>query len=108
MAFIHLAFVAFVTVGVFVVRGSLPLTIFHILCVTWAVGTMAFDWGCPLTPWEKDLWRRGGREPYETGFLRRYVLRRAPRDAAENRRTHVRLGAWIAALNVVLYLIFLR
>lgn len=90
------------------VRGSMALTVLHILCVAWAGGTLGFDWGCPLTPWEKSLWKRGGREPYSAGFLTRYVIRREVSTPQDNRRMHERMAMKVVGWNVLLYTLFLR
>lgn len=108
VAAFHLAYVAFVLLGVFFVRDHPVLLALHVLAVGWAAGTMAFDWGCPVTPLEKRLWRLGGREPYETGFLNRYVLRQRNPTPQQSRRTHASLGYGIAALNLLLYALLLR
>lgn len=74
----------------------------HVAAVAWAFATLALDFGCPLTPWEKDLWRLGGVEPYPEGFLQHHILR--ARFAAEHaRRNHAILGVLVLALNVAIY-----
>ena len=92
-----------------VVLGSLlvlrwpALLWLHVVAVLWAAATMTLDLGCVLTPWEKSLWRSGGREPYAEGFVQHHVLR-ADLSPARSRLVHVALGLAVLALNVVVYL----
>jgi hypothetical protein len=99
---------------VFVVLGSLVVLVWpgllwiHLLAVAWAGLTLMFDLGCPLTPWEKQFWRRGGVEPYDEGFLQHHVLRARFKPGTE-RRNHAILGAAAIALNAIVYtMIFMR
>src|SRR5437762_10066303 len=71
----HSAFVAFVVFGSLLVLRWPSLMWVHVAAVLWAAATLAFDLGCPLTPWEKTQWRLGGVEPYPEGFLQHHVLR---------------------------------
>ena len=103
----HTGYVAFVVLGSLLVLLWPPLLWVHIAAVTWAVLTMLFDFGCPLTPWEKRFWRLGHVEPYEEGFLQHHVLR-TRFDPANARRNHVVLGAVVLMLNVVIYSMIFR
>jgi hypothetical protein len=99
---IHAAYVAFVVFGSLLVIQWPALIWVHLTAVAWAVATLAFDFGCPLTPWEKDLWKLGGIEPYPEGFLQHHILRaRYPVEHA--RRNHAILGVLVLALNVAIY-----
>ena len=102
----HVGYVVFVVLGGLLVLFWPWLLWVHLAAVAWAGATMLFDLGCPLTPWEKIFWRRGGREPYEEGFLQHHVLR-TRFDPAKSRRNHTLLGAFVLALNGVLYFIIL-
>ncbi|HEX2723891.1 MAG TPA: DUF2784 domain-containing protein, partial [Gemmatimonadaceae bacterium] len=75
VAALHTGYVVFVVLGSLLVLLWPSFLWIHLSAVTWAAATMFFDLGCPLTPWEKTFWRRGGREPYEEGFLQHHVLR---------------------------------
>lgn len=98
----HVTYVAFVAFGSLLVIRWPGLMWFHIAAVVWAFFTLVFDLGCPLTPWEKTLWKRGGVEPYPEGFLQHHILRF--RFAAEHsRRNHILIGLFITAVNVAVY-----
>jgi len=75
VAGIHIAYVVFVVFGGLLVLIWPSLLWVHLAAVVWAFLTMVFDLGCPLTPWEKNAWIRGGRVPYEEGFLQHHILR---------------------------------
>ena len=99
---VHVAYVAFVLFGSFLVFRWPSMVYLHLAAVVWAFATLAFDLGCPLTPWEKALLRRGGVEPYPEGFLQHHILR--TRFAPEHsRRNHVIVGLVVVALNAVVY-----
>jgi len=98
----HVAYIVFVLAGAFFVLRWPGLLFLHVAAVTWAMGTLLFDFGCPLTPLEKKFLTKGGVEPYQDGFLQHYVFRPGTsRQAA--RRSHIRLGLSIFALNAALY-----
>ena len=103
VAGIHIAYVVFVLLGALLVLISPRLMWVHLLAVTWAGLTLIFDLGCPLTPWEKRLWRMGGVEPYPEGFLQHHVLRMRF-DRAHERRNHALLGAFAVVVNVFIYI----
>ena len=99
---VHVAYVVFVLFGSFLVFRWQWMIYFHLAAVVWAFATLAFDLGCPLTPWEKTLLRRGGIEPYPEGFLQHHILR--TRFAAEDsRRNHTIAGLVVVALNAAVY-----
>ncbi len=98
----HSVYVAFVVFGSLLVLRWPSLMFVHVAAVLWAAATLAFDLGCPLTPWEKTQWRLGGIEPYPEGFLQHHVLR--TRFAAEHSRAiHAIAGLLVLALNVAFY-----
>lgn len=108
VAAVHVAYVVFVVLGSLLVLAWPKLIWVHLLAVVWSGLTLIFDLGCPLTPWEKRFWRRGGIEPYEEGFLQHHVLRMRF-DPAHSRRNHIMLGAAAIALNAIIYgLVFAR
>ena len=98
----HSAYIAFVVFGSLLVLRWPSLMWFHIAAVVWGAATLAFDLGCPLTPWEKTQWRLGGIEPYPEGFLQHHVLR-ARVVAEHSRASHAIAGALAFALNLVVY-----
>ena len=104
----HVAYVAFVVLGSILVLIWPGLLWIHLLAVVWAGLTLMFDLGCPLTPWEKQCWQKGGVEPYEEGFLQHHVLRATFKPGTE-RRNHAILGAAAIVLNAIVYaMIFKR
>ena len=108
VAAVHVAYVVFVVLGSLLVLAWPKLIWVHLLAVVWSGLTLIFDLGCPLTPWEKRFWRRGGIEPYEEGFLQHHVLRMRF-DPAHSRRNHIILGAAAIALNAIIYgIVFAR
>lgn len=107
VATVHVGYVFFVMLGSLLVLVWPLLLWVHVAAVTWAALTMIFNLGCPLTPWEKTFWKRGGREPYEEGFLQHHVLR-TRFDPANSRRNHILLGAFALGLNIIVYFMILR
>jgi hypothetical protein len=105
---VHAAYVVFVVFGSVLVLRWPRLLWVHLAAVAWAFATLAFDLGCPLTPWEKAQWRLGGVEPYPEGFLQHHFLRN--RVTAEHSRvSHTLLGVFALLLNVVIYsVLFMR
>lgn len=105
VAGVHLVFALFVMLGGVLVLWRSSLLWVHLGAVVWAAATTIMDLGCPLTPWEKTAWRRGGREPYEEGFLQHYVMRRRTSSREESRRQHIALGIGVVVFNVVVYVV---
>jgi hypothetical protein len=102
VAGIHIAYVVFVVFGGLLVLIWPRVMWWHLAAVVWAFLTMVFDLGCPVTPWEKNAWIRGGRVPYEEGFLQHYILRTTFAPGHE-RRNHVYAGAFVVVFNLVVY-----
>ena len=102
VAAVHIAYVIFVLLGSLLVLAQPKLMWVHLAAVAWAGLTLIFDFGCPLTPWEKRFWKLGGVEPYPEGFLQHHVLRTrfAP---SKERRNHALLGAAAILLNAAVY-----
>ncbi len=70
---VHLAFIVFVAVGALLASHWRRLVWLHVPAVAWGAGIIAVGYDCPLTPLEKWLRRRAGDEPYDGGFVDRYV-----------------------------------
>ncbi|MEO5580643.1 MAG: DUF2784 domain-containing protein [Gemmatimonadaceae bacterium] len=102
IAGVHIAYSLFVIAGSLLVLAWPDLIWIHLAAIAWAVATMLFDLGCPLTPWEKQAWRRGGRVPYEEGFLQHHILRHRF-DPANSRRNHAMLGVGAVLVNALVY-----
>lgn len=98
----HTGYALFVVAGAFLVAGHPVWMVVHFLAVAWALATTIMDLGCPVTRWEKELWQAGGRTPYSTGFINRYILRS---DAAgpSSHKKHIYLGVAAGVINIVLY-----
>jgi len=105
---LHAGYAIFVVVGALLVFRWPAIIWVNLAAVAWAFLTLVFDMGCPLTPWEKTLWRRGGVEPYPEGFVHHHFLRNELTDE-QSHRVHVALGALVLILNAGVYsLYFLR
>jgi len=100
--FAHVTYVAFVVFGSLLVLRWPALMWLDITAVVWAAATLAFDLGCPLTPWEKSLWKLGGVEPYPEGFLQHHILR-VRFTAEHSRRNHTVVGIFVLLLNAPVY-----
>ena len=72
VAAIHLAFIAFVAFGGFLVLRWRKLAWLHIPAVIWGVLIELFPWTCPLTTVENAL-RHGSA--YQTDFIAHYLFR---------------------------------
>ena len=101
----HAGYAVFVVLGSLLVLRWPALIWVHAAAVIWAFLTLVFDMGCPLTPWEKTLWKRGGVEPYPEGFVHHHFLK-VPLAAEHSRIVHIGLGTLVLILNVVVYTIF--
>lgn len=107
LALLHGAFSLIVVFGGLLALRYPALLWVHAACVVWAVLTMTTDLGCVLTTWEKALWRRAGREPYQAGFIAHYIVRPLT-GGTMSHRGHVVLGALVLCSNLVLYYLILR
>ena len=102
VAVLHIGYAAFVAAGAFIVMGYPSIMWLHFACIAWACGTTIMDLGCPVTPLEKRLWQMGGRQPYETGFINKYILR-SNASGTQSHRTHIILGVVMGVWNILLY-----
>ncbi len=102
VAVLHFAFVAFALAGGFFVRDRPILRALHILAVAWSFCTLAFDWGCPLTPMEKRFRATAGAPAFEEGFIQHYILRTSYTEQ-KSRAIHIFLAVVIVAINVLIY-----
>lgn len=66
--------------AVFIVVGA-PLAARSPRLMRWYLAALAPiaainlpGWPCPLTVWEKDLWRLAGQTPYRGGFISQYFV----------------------------------
>jgi hypothetical protein len=102
VAILHIGYALFVAVGAFIVLKYPSILWLHLVCVAWACGTTIMDLGCPVTPLEKRLWAKGGREPYETGFINKYILR-SNASGTKSHTNHIILGVVMGIWNIALY-----
>lgn len=102
VAAFHGAYSVYAMLGGFLARRFPALLWPHIAAAAWAFGTLAFDWGCPVTPLEKLLRERAGTSSYEEGFVQHYFTRTtlSPKDA---RRLHVLLALALLVVNAFAY-----
>lgn len=70
---VHLAFIVFIAVGALLAVRWPRLIWLHVPAVAWAIGSVGVGYECPLTGLEKWLQRLSGDDPYQGGFVDRYV-----------------------------------
>ena len=70
---LHLAFIAFVVLGGFMVLRFPALAWIHVPAVVWGVATEFLHLVCPLTPLENHLRALGGEAGYGGGFIAHYL-----------------------------------
>jgi hypothetical protein len=99
---IHIAFALFAAFGGLLVL-RFPLLMWpQLAALFWSLGTLALDWGCPVTPWEKSLRIRGGGTSYDEGFVQHYFLR-TNYSRVGARRIHTLLALVLLIFNVWVY-----
>ena len=98
----HLAFVAFVALGGFLVWRWRRLAWVHVPVALWGAAIAVVGFTCPLTPLENRLQRLGGRAGYQGGFIEHYVTALLY-PAGLTRKAQLMLGAAVLALNLVVY-----
>ena len=70
---LHFLWIVFVITGAFFLKRHPKLRLAHLAAVVYSVAIEIFVWVCPLTPLEKLLWRKAGREAYQGSFLIHYL-----------------------------------
>ena len=102
VAALHFTYAVFAALGGLLVSRFSLLIWLHLPALFWALGTLALDWGCPVTPLEKSLLQRAGAVSYDEGFVQHYILRtHYSRSGA--RRIHTLLAVVLLLFNVVVY-----
>lgn len=104
---LHLAFVAFVVIGGFLVLRWRWLVWAHVPAAVWGALIEFFGWVCPLTPLEKELRQRAGEAAYGGGFVETYLLP-ILYPGALTRTVQIALGILVIAINVVAYTLVVR
>lgn len=107
LVLLHLAFVVFVVLGIFLVLRSPRLTWIHLPSALWGVLIEFAGWGCPLTPLENRFRRLGGGADYAGGFLEHYLLPILYPQAL-TRQVQIALGMLVLILNATGYFILWR
>ena len=102
LVIVHFAFIVFVVVGGLAALKWRWVILLHIPAAVWAVLIEFQGWICPLTPWEQELRRLGGRAPYEGGFVAHYIMPIVYPDGL-TRGIQVGLGVAVVVLNVLVY-----
>jgi hypothetical protein len=74
LVFVHLAFIAFVVLGVLAVRRWPRLAWLHVPAVAWAAWIELSGGICPLTPLENHWRAAAGLSPYAGDFIARWVF----------------------------------
>jgi hypothetical protein len=104
---LHFSFVAFVVFGGLLALRWRWIAWIHIPAAAWGVAIMFGGWICPLTPLENDLRRMAGRAATEGGFIESWILS-ALYPEGLTRGSQVMLGLLALALNIAVYLLWLR
>jgi hypothetical protein len=98
----HLAFVAFVALGGFLVWRWRRLAWVHVPVALWGMAISYVGFTCPLTPLENWLRKLGGQAGYRGGFIEHYVTA-ALYPAGLTREAQLVLGTAVLVLNLVVY-----
>lgn len=99
---LHLAFIAFVLGGGFLVRRWPGLAVPHLAAVAWGAFVAMSGRVCPLTPLETWFRERAGQSGYEGGFIEHYLTRIIyPEGLAP--ALQCRLGVFVVATNLGVY-----
>jgi hypothetical protein len=99
---LHLAFVAFVVLGGFLVLRAPWLAWLHLPAAVWGAMIEFLGFVCPLTPLEKHLRRLGGEEAYAGGFIERYVTSLIYPEGL-TRNVQWALGTFVIVMNAAIY-----
>jgi len=100
---LHLAFVAFVVLGGFLVARWPRLAWLHVPAFLWGALVNLMGWVCPLTPWEQRLRRAAGEAGYEGGFVEHYIAPLVYPQAPADLPLGLVLGVGVLVLNGLAY-----
>jgi hypothetical protein len=101
-ASLHLAFVAFVVLGGFLVLRWPRSAWVHLPAVVWGVSIEFMGWICPLTPLENRLRHEAGLAGYEGGFVEHYLIP-VLYPGSLTRSAQIVLGLSVLLINATLY-----
>jgi hypothetical protein len=102
VAFLHLAFVAFVVAGGLLALRWPRVAWIHLPAALWGAAIALAGFVCPLTPFENWLRVQGGAAPYTTGFLEHYLLP-ILYPVAMTRKLQIATGVFVVGVNVLVY-----
>ena len=104
---IHLAFVAFVALGGFLLLRWPRLAWIHVPALVWGALIEFGGWICPLTPLEVSLRRAAGQAGYSGDFIDHYIVALLYPDGL-TRPMQIALGSIVVLLNVLIYAMVVR
>jgi Protein of Unknown function (DUF2784) len=104
---IHSSFVLFVIFGGLLVLRWWKVVYLHLPAVVWGAFIEFAGGICPLTPLENALRRKAGLAGYQGGFVEHYILP-VLYPAGLTRNVQLVLGAFVIAMNLVVYTWVLR
>jgi len=104
---LHLAFVAFVVLGGFLVLRWPTLAWAHLPAVAWGAMVEFSGWICPLTPLEIALRHAAGDAAYTGDFVEHYIVALLYPESL-TRDVQIALGVVVVLLNAVIYGAVLR
>ena len=103
----HLAFLAFVVLGGFLVLRWPRVRWAHLPAAAWGAFIEFAGIVCPLTPLENALRERAGQQGYSSGFIAHY-LTATIYPAGLTRGVEIGIGTFVLVLNAALYFWILR
>ena len=103
----HFAFIVFVVAGGVVVLRWHWVALLHVPSFLWGTALEFAGWICPLTPLELHLRALAGSGGYEVRFLEHYLLRLIY-PGSLTRGMQIAIGAFVLALNALIYARLLR
>jgi hypothetical protein len=104
---VHLAFVAFVMLGGFLVLRWPRLAWLHVPAVLWGAGIEIAGGICPLTPLENALRHAAGDAGYAGGFVEHYLVGLLY-PTGLTRSTQFVLAGLVVVVNAVAYYLVLK
>lgn len=104
---VHLAFVAFVVAGGFLVLRWRWVAWVHIPAAIWGAAIELGGWICPLTPLEIELRHAAGERAYSGDFVDHYLLPLLYPPGLD-RELQLLLAAGVIMVNLVAYGLVLR
>lgn len=107
LAVCHLAFILFAVLGAALAFRWPKIILLHVPAAIWAGIVEISGWACPLTPLENRLRIMGGESGYAGGFVEHYLLP-VLYPAALTRNIQILMGVLVLALNVLIYIQFVR